>query len=531
VSSETDGQLDPEEENMKTNRVSSLLAALALVVSVAPAAGTVASAASFASPLSTMGPQAIPAAVHGPSYGLFTCQLGLDPSGVICYDPYQMRHAYGIDNLVNAGLTGKGRTIIIVDAYQSPNIVDQLNTYDTFYGLPGLNGLGNPNDPNLGTFTQIAPDGLTPFDPTDSNMIGWAEEISLDVEWAHAIAPGANIVLDVAKTNDDADILSATKFAVDHNLGDIISQSFGENESCVDSTLLKAEHQLFAKATLKHITLFASSGDEGAAQPTCDGSSWVKAASSPASDPLVTAVGGTELRAADYCLTSLGCDPATNPAPGTWQGEIAWNEGAPFGDFQDVFGVGTLATGGGFSVLYKAPFFQRLATRGGKQRGVPDVAYSAAVLHGVLTYIDIPGLGDPGFWLFGGTSAGSPQWAAIAAIADQKAGRRLGFINAALYLYSLFPNLYSTLFHDVTSGSNSAVETLDAFGNPIAPVAVAGFNAGTGWDATTGLGSPKADNLVSFLTRFTSDADGNRAVQSTDPNPGGHFGHHLVGPH
>ncbi len=78
-------------------------------------------------------------------------------------------------------------------------------------------------------------------------MSGWAEEISLDVEWAHAIAPGANIVLDLAKSNEDADILSATKYAVDHNLGDVISQSFGENESCVDSALLKAEHQLFAE--------------------------------------------------------------------------------------------------------------------------------------------------------------------------------------------------------------------------------------------------------------------------------------------
>jgi subtilase family serine protease len=462
-----------------------------------------------------MGPQAIPVAVAGPNYGLFTCQVvGLNPTHT-CYDPFQMRHAYGIDNLINAGFDGKGKTIIIVDAFQSPNIAAQLNFYDAFYGLPGLNGLGNPADPSLGTFTQVAPDGLTPFVTGDPNMTGWAEEISLDVLWAHAIAPGANIVLDLARSNEDADILSATKYAVDHNLGDIVSQSFGENESCVDSTLLKAQHQLFAAATLKHITLFASSGDDGAAQATCDGLSYVQAASSPASDPLVTAVGGTELSAARYCLTALGCDPTANPAPGTYQGEVAWNE------FDSNIG-----TGGGYSVLYKAPFFQRLATRGGRQRGVPDVAYSAAVYHGALTYLDIPGI-PAGIYLFGGTSAGSPQWAAIAAIADQKAGRRLGFINAALYLYSLFPNLYSTLFHDVTTGNNSVV-VFDSLNNP---VTVTGFNAGTGWDATTGLGSPKADNLVNFLTRFTSWSDGNQAVQSTDPNLNGHSGHHQVGPH
>ncbi len=120
---------------------------------------------------------------------------------------------------------------------------------------------------------------------------------------------------------------------------------------------------------------------------------------------------------------------------------------------------------------------------------MPDVAYSAAVLHGVLTYLDIPG--DPaGLYLFGGTSAGSPQWAAIIAIADQKAGRDLGFINAGLYLYSLLPSrYYGTLFHDVTSGKNSVVE-FDSNNNP---VTIAGFNAGPGWDATTGLGSPRAD--------------------------------------
>ena len=493
---------------MRVHKVLPVLAALALVVSVAPAAGGVTKTGAVASPFLEVGPQAIPANVAGPSYGLFTCQLGLVP-GVACYDPYQVRHAYGIDNLVNAGFDGKGKTIVIVDAFQDPALVSDLSYFNSFYGLPSLNGLGDPFNSSLGTFTQVAPDGLGPVDE------GWAGEITLDVLWAHAIAPGANIVLDLAKSSDDADILSATQYAVDHNLGDIISQSFGENESCVDSTLLKAQHQLFVKATLKHITLFASSGDEGAAQLTCDPDSttYVKAASSPASDPLVTAVGGTELHAADYCLTSRGCDPIANPAPGTYQGEIAWNEPDPEN--------GDIATGGGFSVLYKAPFFQRLLTRGGKQRGVPDVAYSAAVYHGVLVRF----YGD--WYLFGGTSAGSPQWAAIAAIADQKAGRRLGFINAALYLYSLFPKGYSTLFHDVTSGNNSVVE-YDINKNP---EAVQGFSAGTGWDATTGLGSPKADQLVSFLTRFTSDNDGNQAIRNSDPSGNGGSGRHHVDPH
>jgi subtilase family serine protease len=483
---------------MRTKWFNSLLVLAMLAAASLPMAAT--RAAAIATPFVEIGPQVFPADVTTttPDQSLFTCQVGLLP-GVVCYDPFQMRHAYHVDTLINAGYTGAGHTIVIVDAFQSPTLIADLAAFDTNYSLPDSSVF----------FTQVAPDGLTPFDPSDPNMVGWSQEITLDVEWAHAIAPGANVVLDLAKSNDDADILSATKYAVDNHLGDIISQSFGENESCVDSSLLAQEHKLFAKATLQHITLLASSGDQGASQPTCDGTSWVQAASSPASDPLVTSVGGTELHAADYCLTALGCDPTASPAPGTYQSEIVWNE------------FGSESTGGGFSVLYKAPIYQRLVTHGGKQRGVPDVAYNAAIYHGVL-------VNYAGHWyLFGGTSCGSPQWAGILAIADQKAGRSLGFINPALYLFSLTQKTYSKLFNDVTSGTNAVVET-DASNNPIS---VAGFNAGTGWDATTGLGSPNVDQLVSFLTRFVSDNDGRNAIPGSDPVSNGHHGHHFSDPH
>jgi subtilase family serine protease len=502
---------------MKTYRALPVLAAAALIISMVPAAAGAARAGSVASPSLVRGPQAIPANVAGPNYGLFSCQVGLSTGQ--CYDPYQMRHAYGVDNLIAAGFTGKGETIIIVDAYQSPNIVAQLNYFDTFYGLPGLNGLGTPYDKTLGTFKQIAPGGLTAFDPTDGNMSGWAEEISLDVLWAHAMAPGANIVLDLAKSNDDADILAATKYAVDHRLGDVISQSFGEAESCVDPKILAQEHQVFAKATLEGMTLFASSGDEGAAQATCDGNSWIKSASSPASDPLVTGVGGTELVAADYCLATLGCDPTKNPAPGTYQSETAWNEGAPFGDFVSVFGEGTLASGGGFSTIYREPSYQKSAIHSnGKQRGVPDIAYNAAVMHGVLTYLNIPGI-PVGFYRFGGTSAGSPQWAAIMAIADQKARHDLGFINSALYEIGDSSKTYAAGLHDIKIGTNSAVECVayDALGNCTSFVTITGYNAGKGWDATTGLGTPKADQLVSYLIKYVSWGDGVAAVAESSP--------------
>jgi len=484
---------------MRSYKVRAFLTTLAVaaVIAIAPGSGRHARGRSFAAPFLVLGPQAEPADMAGPAYGLFTCQVVGRSPGVTCYDPYQMRHAYTIDALINAGLDGTGKTIVIIDAFQSPNIVQQLNVYDAFYGLPSLNGLGAPNNASLGTFTQIAPDGLTPFVPGDPNMTGWAEEISLDVLWAHAIAPGANITLVLAKSNADLDILSATQYAVDHHLGDVISQSFGENESCVDPAVLAEEHQVFANATLMNMTLIASAGDFGAGQFTCDGSALVQAASSPATDPLVTAVGGTELHAARYCLTGLGCDPTQNPPPGTYEGEIVWNEAAT--------GIG--AGGGGFSVVYDEPSYQEGTIHGGKQRGEADVSYNAAVLHGVLTYLNIPGL-PVGFYLFGGTSAGSPQWAAILAIADQKAGYDLGFINKAAYHLGQAPSHYSASFFDITSGNNSA------FGVP-------GFSAGPGWDVPTGLGSPTADQLVQALIQLVSPGDGISAAADSTPHPVG----------
>jgi subtilase family serine protease len=491
--------------------------ALGLVI-LAPSA-LAASPNHAVSPLLRLGSQEtlaqVPDSVAAPAYGLFTCQVGLSSTpGRQCYDPYQMRHAYQTDSLINAGYDGKGHTIVIVDAFQSPNIVSQLNTYDAFYALPGLNGLGNPADPNLGTFTQVAPDGLTPFVVGDGNMTGWAEEISLDVLWAHAIAPGANVTLVLAKSNQDADIQSALQYAIDHNLGDVISMSFGENESCMEPDILSAQHAAFASATQKGITLFASSADQGAALQTCDGTSWVKAVSSPASDPLVTGVGGTELHAADYCLTALGCDPTTHPLFGTWLSEIVWNEGLPYGDFGNVFGFGTLSTGGGFSVLYDEPSYQQGTIHGGKQRAVPDIAYNAAVEHGVLTYLNIPGI-PAGMYVFGGTSAGSPQWAAILAIANQRAGGRLGFLNSAIYQIGKVNKAYPATFHDIVDGTNSSLQ-FDSDGNP---VDITGFAAGIGWDATTGFGSPIDTSLVDYLIRYVSPGDGAAVAATTKPKP------------
>lgn len=453
----------------------------------------------------TRGEQAVPTedqiTTSGPQYGVFSCQvIGLTNSN--CLDPYEMRHAYQVDSLIAEGYNGSGETIVIVDAFQHPNLVAQMATFDSFYGLPAVQ------------LTQIAPDGLTPFNKNNGNMVGWAEEISLDVEWAHAMAPGAKIVLVLAKSDNDVDIVSALRYAVNNNLGNVISMSFGENESCLGPKLTTAFHDVFAAATEKNITLFASSADQGAALNTCDGNSWVRAVSSPASDPLVTGVGGTELTVAKYCLPARGCNPASNPVAGTWESEKAWNEGLPYGDYGNIFGYGTLSGGGGFSVVYDEPAFQQGVLHGVKQRAVPDISYNAALEHGVLTYLSIPGIPN-GFYLFGGTSAGAPQWAAITAIADQRAGTSLGFLNTAIYHVVQAHQAYAQSLHDITVGTNSSLQ-FDVLNNP---VNIPGFNAGIGWDAATGAGTPMAPGIVSELIRHVSPGDATAVLANTKPKP------------
>ena len=419
-----------------------------------------------------------------PKDATFTCQLDRGPDALVCYSPQQIRTAYGVDRLLAKGFDGTGRTIVIVDAFSNPLIEDDLAFFDALFGLP--------DPPN---FDIIAPQGMTPFDANDANQVGWAGEIDLDVQWAHAIAPGANIKLVLSKTDSDQDILNATKWAVDHNAGDVISQSFGEAESCVDPTIAAKQHQVFQKATQKGITLFASSGDQGSAQPTCDGDSWFKSASSPAADPLVTAVGGTELYAAPDVIPG---SPAPAVAPGTYDHEVALDEL----DQDPIVGPlgGDFSTGGGFSNEFGRPFYQVGVrnTRPG-HRGVPDIAYDAGINHGVIGVIGVEG---GCCFVFGGTSAGSPQWSGIVAIADEMAHHRLGAINPDLYGIARFGGAGTgnrALLHDVTTGQNGVLE----YNSDGTTINIPGFNAKRGWDATTGLGSPNAAKLVPLLVALS----------------------------
>ncbi len=394
-----------------------------------------------------------------PASGGFTCQANTAPQR--CYSPAQMRNAYSIQPLLNAGITGKGSTIVILDPYQAPLLQQDLKRFDKLFALA---------DPTLNI---IAPDGLTPFDAQDARQVTWSAEISLDVEWVHAIAPAASIDLVLAKSSQDTDLGSTLTYAVDKNLGDVISMSFAENATCLSTANEHIWHQAFLRATRQGITLIAASGDTGAAQTTCDGMSPEHSTAEPAVDPLVTAVGGTQLMA----------DATT----GTYQSEVGWNEP----NYK-------VASGGGFSASLRKPFYQYGMPGIGAYRAVPDVAYNAAVNGGVLTAWSEGQRGPQAFYTFGGTSAGAPQWAAIVALGVQLSHKRLGFINPLLYIVG-HTSMYTQAFHDIVTGTN----TITLSGTNGVPVTIQGYHAHVGWDPVTGWGSPRVSTLLPILVALS----------------------------
>jgi len=380
---------------------------------------------------------------------LFTCQEpGASPN---CYTPQELATAYDIPK----NLTGAGQTIVLVDAFGDPTITQDLGVEDNTFNLPGAN------------LSIIYPSGKPAFNPADADEVNWTGEIALDVESAHAIAPAAKIDLVIAKNDQDPAVLSALQYVVAHRLGSVLSQSYGEAESCEASSIVKADHTLFAAAEAQGMTVLAASGDDGAAQPSCDGSTYLKSASVPAADPLVTGVGATSLT-------------ASQPAGG-YKSETAWN---------DSYG----SSGGGYSKLFKRPSYQNGFVPS-SDRGVPDVSYSGDVNNGLLIAWSQGVAANVGnIYEVGGSSAAAPQWGAIIALADQAGHRRIGFLNSDLYSLA-HGSRYGYVFHDITGGNN----TVALAGSNNQTVRVTGYAAAKGWDAVTGLGTPNVAHLLQYL--------------------------------
>jgi subtilase family serine protease len=405
--------------------------------------------------------------------------------GIACFGPGQVRAAYNLPALYAKGVTGEGVTIMIVDSFGSPTIRADLAAFDRQFGYP---------DPPK--FTVIAPEGKIPaFNRNNGDRAGWAGETTLDVEYAHALAPGANILLvetPVSETEGVTgfpQIVRAEEYALAHYPVGVISQSFSATEETFkDYAQLGPLRAAYQDASRRHVTVLAASGDAGATDFGSDESSYYtrRVTSWPDSDPLVTAVGGTQLRPHGAGYTS-----------------VAWND--TYDQAWNTYAAGSTdpapsASGGGTSEFFGRPSYQDgVKAVTGAHRGVPDIAMSAACDGAVTVYGSyLPG--QAGWSLTCGTSEATPEFAAIVALADQVAGHPLGLINPALYQLEAG---HAAGIVDVATGNNT-VSFSQATANPGAgspasagkPQTVKGYPAGKGYDLVTGVGTVNAGQFV-----------------------------------
>ncbi|AIO37590.1 S53 family peptidase [Burkholderia sp. AU19243] len=350
--------------------------------------------------------------------------------------PQQIRRFYGFDPLPARGYGGDDQVIAIVDAYDNPNVEADLRSFSSTFGLPPC------ASPRCFTKVYATPDKR----PPQPDAL-WALESSLDVQWAHAIAPNARIVLVEAASSSLDDLMSAVGLATSTAPGGVgakvVSISWGSAE-------FLAETQFDGQfASANGVSFVAASGDGG------NGIDY------PAASPYVLSVGGT----------SIAVD-----ASGGYAGESAW-----------------AGSGGGQSAVEPAPAYQAnfgIPSDALGLRGVPDVAYDADPASGFAVYDSYGYAGQRGWFVVGGTSAGAPQWSALVAIANGvRIARGKTTLNAVgalqTVLYGLASSAYAANFRDIVSGSNGVCGTL--------------CNAAAGYDYVTGLGRPMAANLVQAL--------------------------------
>lgn len=349
------------------------------------------------------------------------------------YLPSTIYRAYNYSFADRNNIMGNGTTIVIIDAYGDPYLQYDISAFDNITGLPP---------------TQLSVKYLnnTPLQYNRS----WALETAMDVEWAHASAPGARVMLLIA-SNPGSSLSDAVSYAISHRLGNVISLSWGAAESSIVKQIgvsgLEALSNVYAQAQKENITIMSASGDNGA----YDGTSGL-AVNYPASDPLVTGVGGTSLFKYQTKYT-----------------ESAWGGSNS---------LGTFGSGGGYSNIFPNPYWQVATNFNSSNRGVPDVSAVADKYTGVLVIFG----GDA--YKAGGTSLSTPIWAGIAARLDQYAGYSIGFMNPFLYQVSRTA-LYKNAFNQITKGTNGY------------------YNASAGWNPVTGLGTPNVTGLMSALKQIT----------------------------
>ena len=438
-----------------------------------------------------------------------------------CYGPDQLRSFYGLGPLASSN-DGAGQTIVLVDAYGSPTAANDLNFFANTYGGPTPNfdavfPLGHPD------YTNATGNGIGRSGPTAAE--GWAGEANLDIEWAYAMAPKAHIVLlatppaETQGVQGLPNLMKAIDGAVaSYPSGTVFSMSFGTDEQAFGSpaaasTQFAKFDMTFKRGLAKGDTFFSSAGDNGSTgvvrshrQTTVGATPEV---SYPNVSPYVTSVGGTQVQSGwtwnpteDKPFLASG---ARNPNYWSWNtggsSEAVWNES-----------FAAIATGGGLSTVYARPSFQNsVSSVVGAKRGLPDVAWNAAVNGGVLTYESFfPTIAGPPKWaVFGGTSASSPQVAAVTAIGNQQraaAGKGpIGFLNPVIYGASFdksaaFSDIVAHTYGTTPSGvlQNNRIWDIGTDGF-VSPDPVPGYPTTAGYDLTTGWGSPKAPGYISQL--------------------------------
>lgn len=393
-------------------------------------------------------------------------------SSITGYTPAQIRAAYGFNSLSFGGSAadGSGQTIAIIDAYNDPNIAADLAAFDKALGIAA--------PPSFKIVNQNGGSTLPGTDPSQ----GWEGEIALDVEWAHAIAPGANILLVEANDASDTNLFAAVNYARQQAGVSVISMSWGSDDNLANRSLDQSlsSQYLVTPAGHQGITFVASSGDDG--HPNF-----------PAESPNVLAVGGTDLY-----LTSSG----------TITSETAWTPTTSGGQ--------TWSGGGGVSQEFAG-------------RKVPDVAYNAGV--GMAVY-DTFGP-NHGWVSIGGTSAGAPQWAALVAIADQ--GRTLaglGTLNGASQTLAAIYAAPATDFHDITSGStqfqsaSTGYDLATGRGSPVANLLIP-YLANYGASSTGGTTGGTTTAAPTAPTNFAASALSTTQVSLSWTSSTGETGYQL----
>jgi subtilase family serine protease len=435
--------------------------------------------------------------------------------GIACYQAFQLQRAYHLAPLFARNIEGQGETIVIVDAFGSPSIASDLQTFDSAMGLP-----------NPPSFQVITPEGPITTNPTNctsvysptgpdlcSDYYGWTDETSLDVEWSHVMAPEANILLvETPMTETEGiygfpQIVAAENYVINHHLGDVISQSFGATEQTFSSpSQIYSLQSAYVNAARHGVTVLAASGDLGSTSYFCNPSTGCanpdnatccysnRVVDWPASDPLVTAVGGTQLH-----LNSEGY----RTAPDSVWNDLSSTVGIP----GPVYTWGS--SGGGLSTVFSRPPFQDgVAGVVGDSRGVPDISMSAAV-NGAVDFYDSTDPSVAGWGIVGGTSEASPLFSGIVALADQVAGHSLGDINPALYAMGRSRGRDGIV--PIFQGENSYtfciaadIESNDSCASSSDLITVPGFNADGYYNNATGWGTVNAASFVPALARFAS---------------------------